>query len=97
MFQQLVYPHKILEKSQSKIYPYGKTTLLELCRKVTLPVQRGCVTHNVEFQVIKGSGRPLIGQKMAIKLGILRKGIPEDISVMHSETESILTYLAVLE
>ena len=66
-----------------------KTTPLELCGKVHLPVQVGHVTHNVEFQVIKGSGRPLIGHKTATELGILPIGIPEDISVMNSETENI--------
>ena len=59
-------------------------------RQVHLPVQVGRVSHNVEFQVIKGSGRPLIGHKTATELGILHIGIPEDISVMNSETESIL-------
>ena len=90
MFPQSISPQTILEKSQAKIYPYGKTTPLELCGKVHLPVQVGCVTHTVEFQVIKGSGRPLIGHKTATELGILRIGIPEDISGMNSETESIL-------
>ena len=90
LFQHLLSPQTILEKSQAKIYPYGTTTPLELCGKVHLPVQVGRVTHNVEFQVIKGSGRPLIGHKTATELGILRIGIPEDISVINSETESIL-------
>ena len=90
LFTQFLSPQTILEKSQAKIYPYGKTTPLELCGKVHLPVQVGSVTHNVEFQVIKGSGRPLIGHKTATDLGILRIGIPEDISVMNCETENIL-------
>ena len=90
LLQELSSPQTIIEKSQAKIYPYGKTTPLELCGKVTLPVQLGRVTHNVEFQVIKGSGRPLIGHKTATELGILRIGIPENISVMNSETENIL-------
>ena len=38
LFQQLVYPQTIPEKLKAKIYPYLKTTLLELCGKVTLPV-----------------------------------------------------------
>ncbi|MCG7869746.1 MAG: hypothetical protein JAY74_25675 [Candidatus Thiodiazotropha taylori] len=91
LFQKLMSSKTILEKSHAKIYPYGKTTPLELCGKVTLPVQVNRVTYDVEFQVIKGSGKPLIGHKTATELGILRISIPEAIATVNTETESILT------
>ena len=71
LFQHLMTSQTVLEQSHTKIYPYGKTTPLELCGKVTLPVQVGRDIHDVEFQVIKGSGKPLIGHKTATDLGIL--------------------------
>ena len=56
--------------------------------KLTCP-SRPCYTQ-CRISGQKGSGRPLIGHKTATELGILRIGIPEDISVMNSETENIL-------
>ena len=90
LFQHLMTSQTVLEKSHTKIYPYGKTTPLELCGKVTLPVQVDRDVHDVEFQVIKGPGKPLIGHKTATDLGILRIGMPDNIASVNTETESIL-------
>ena len=87
LFNQLKSSNTILEKSNAKIYLYGKTTSLDLVGKATFPVK----SLNVEFHIIKGSGKPLIGHKTATELGILRIGLPDDnIASISSETESIL-------
>ena len=81
----------IPEKSNAKIYPYGKITSLDLVGKATFPVNVGSKSLNVEFHIIKGSGKPLIGHKTATELGILRIGLPDyNIASVSSETESIL-------
>ncbi|MCG7879290.1 MAG: RNase H-like domain-containing protein, partial [Candidatus Thiodiazotropha endolucinida] len=90
LYQQLKSSQSVLQKSDAKIYPYGKRTPLELCGKVLLPVQVGSDTREVEFQVIKGTGKPLIGHKTATELGLLRIGVPEDIATVNTETERIL-------
>ena len=91
LFNQLKSSKTILEKSNAKIYPYGKTTSLDLVGKATFPVKVGSKSLNVEFHIIKGSGKPLIGHKTATELGILRIGLPDDnIASVSSETESIL-------
>ena len=91
LFDQLKSSNTILEKSNAKIYPYGKTTSLDLVGKATFPVKVGSKSLNVEFHIIKGSGKPLIGHKTATELGILRIGLPDDnIASVSSETESIL-------
>ena len=87
LFNQLKSSNTILEKSNAKVYPYGKTTSLDLVGKATFPVK----SLNVEFHIIKDSGKPLIGHKTATELGILRIGLPDDnIASVSSETESIL-------
>ena len=69
-----LYLTTILEKSNAKIYIYGKTTSLDLVGKITFPVKVGSKSLNVGFHIIKGSGNPLIGHKSATELGILRIG-----------------------
>ena len=91
LFNQLKSSNTILEKSNAKIYPYGKTTSLDLVGKATFPVKVGTKSLNVEFHIIKGSGKPLINHKTATELGILCIGLPDDnIASVSSETESIL-------
>ena len=91
LFNQLKSSNTTLEKSNAKIYPYGKTTSLDLNGKATFPVKVGSKSLNVEFHIIKGSGKPLIGHKTATELGILRIGLPDDnIASVSSEFESIL-------
>ena len=65
--------------------------MLDLVGKATFPVKVGSKSLNVEFHIIKGSGKPLIGHKTATELGIRRIGLPDDnIASVSSETESIL-------
>ena len=91
LFNQLKSSNTILEKLNAKIYHYGKTTSLDLVGKATLPVKVGSKSLKVEFQIIKGSGKPLIGHKIATELGILRIELPDDnIAPVSSVTESIL-------
>ena len=53
--------------------------------------KNGSKSLNVEFHIIKGSGKPLIGHKTATELGILRIGLLDDnIASVSKETESIL-------
>ena len=47
LFNQLKSFNTILEKSNAKIYPYGKTTSLDLVGKVTFPVKIGSKSLNV--------------------------------------------------
>ena len=47
LFNQLKSSNTILEKSNAKIYPYGKTTSLDLVGKVTFPVKIGSKSLNV--------------------------------------------------
>ena len=49
LFNKLKSSDTILEKSNAKIYHYGKTTSLDLVGKATFPVKVGSKSLNVEF------------------------------------------------
>ncbi len=53
---------------------------LELQGKTNIRVQVGQIVHDVEFQVISGTGRPLIGHKSATDLGLLHIGMINSVS-----------------
>ena len=90
LFNQLKSSNTILENSNAKNIPYGKTTSFDLVGKATFSKKVGSKSLNVEFHIIKGSGKPLIGHKTATELGILRIGLPDDNRAsVSSETERI--------
>ena len=59
-----------LSKSNAKIYLYGSKVPLDLLGKTKLKMQIGGSEHEIDFQVIKGTGEPLIGRKSATKQGL---------------------------
>ncbi|MCG8113721.1 MAG: RNase H-like domain-containing protein, partial [Candidatus Thiodiazotropha taylori] len=77
-YEQVKTTENYLSKSQAKIYPYGSKIPLELLGKTKLKVQIGSSYHEIDFQVVKGSGKPLIGRKTATELGLLRIGVSND-------------------
>ena len=64
-----------LSKSNAKIYPYGSNVPLDMLGKTKLKMQIGGTEREIDFQVIKGTGKPLIGRKSATKLGLLHIGM----------------------
>ena len=64
-----------LLKSNAKIYPYGSNVPLDLLGKTKLKLQIGSKEHEINFEVIKGNGKPLIGRKSATELGLLHIGM----------------------
>ncbi|MEW8545684.1 MAG: RNase H-like domain-containing protein, partial [Candidatus Thiodiazotropha sp.] len=90
LFHQLKSPETIIEKSDAKIYPYGAKTPLELLGKANFKVQVSNKTQDVIFQIIKGSGKPLLGHKTATDLGLLHIGLTDSIAAVSSETDTIL-------
>ena len=87
-------------KSHAKIYPYGSNDPLKLFGKTKLKVQIGSNEHEIDFHIIKGTGKPLIGRKSAIDLGLLHIGIINDClsldqtSIAQENTETIIRSFA---
>ena len=77
-YEQVKTTENRLSKSHAKIYPYGSNVPLELFGKTKLRVQVGNSEHEIDFHIIKGTGRPLIGRKSATELGLLHIGIIND-------------------
>ncbi len=60
-----------------------------------MKIKVGQFVHDVEFQVISGTGKPLIGRKSATELGLLHIGrinsvSPDISSVTYQSTDTIL-------
>ncbi|MES9903103.1 MAG: hypothetical protein ABW168_10510, partial [Sedimenticola sp.] len=74
-YEKIKTTQNFLSKTNAKIYPYGSNVPLKLHGKTNLNVQVGEIVHNVEFQVITGTGKPLIGRKSATDIGLLHIGV----------------------
>lgn len=85
-FYQLKSRKLPVEKSNAQIYPYGSNKPIDLMGKTKLQVNVAGRVHEVEFQVIKGTGRPLIGCKTATELGLLHVGLINNVSSPCNET-----------
>lgn len=79
-FDQINTSKKILQKSNAKVFPYGSNTPLKIIGKVDLNLTVGSKIHAVEFQVIPGKGRTLLGRKSATELGLLQIGLINTVS-----------------
>ena len=69
-FDQIKTSEHFLYKSNLKIYPYGSNKPLELAGKTNIKIKVGDSEDDVEFQKIKGKGKPLVVRKTATKLGL---------------------------
>ena len=65
---------------------------LELAGRTNVKINVGNSQHDVEFQVIKGKGKPLVGRKTATELGLLHVGMLNSLSQeqANENTESII-------
>ena len=82
-----------LLKSNAKIYPYGSNVPLDLLGKTKLKLQIGSTEHEINFEVIKGNGKPLIGRKSATEnrnSGLLHIGMVNSLSLDQENTHSIV-------
>ena len=61
-------------KESRKLYPYGSTKPLETLGVFKSKIQCGCEEIEVEFIVIAGKGRTLLGREAAVQLGVLCLG-----------------------
>ena len=91
-FDQIKTSEHYLYKSNLKIYPYGSNKPLELAGRTNIKIKVGNSQHDVEFQVIKGKGKPLVGRKTATELGLLHVGMLNSLSQeqANENTESII-------
>ncbi len=94
-FEKIKTTENVLSKTNAKIYPYGSNVPLKLYGKTNLKIKVGQFVHDVEFQVISGTGKPLIGRKSATELGLLHIGrinsvSPDISSVTYQSTDTIL-------
>ena len=91
-FDQIKTSEHSLYKSNLKIYPYGSNKPLELASRTNIKINVGYSQHYVEFQVIKGKGKPLVGRKTATELGLLHVGMLNSLSQeqANENTESII-------
>ncbi|MES9882797.1 MAG: RNase H-like domain-containing protein [Sedimenticola sp.] len=90
-FEKLRSADTPLEKSNSKIYPYGGKLPIQLYGKTTLQVTVANKVYQIEFQIINGTGKPLIGHKTATELGLLHIGMINSVTPTNSDTtDSIL-------
>ena len=80
-YEQVKTTENCLSKSNAKIYPYGSKIPLDLLGKTKLKMQIGGSEHEIDFQVTKGTGKPLIGRKSATKLGLLHIGMINTLSL----------------
>ncbi|XP_060583899.1 uncharacterized protein K02A2.6-like, partial [Ruditapes philippinarum] len=74
LFGKLKHKHTRLLPTSSKVYPYGIKTPIKLIGMAYLNIRVNNETHSVEFQILKGTGKPLLGHETALKLGLLHIG-----------------------
>ena len=74
-------------KSATQIYAYGSSNPLKVAGKFIADIAcQGNEVNQVEFIVIEGVGKPLLGKKTAVQLGVLKIGpqltIPDGINLV---------------
>ena len=79
-YDQIKTSQTKLQKSNAKVFPYGSDTPLQIVGKTLLNLTVGNKTHSVEFQVIPGKGRTLLGRKSATEVGLLHVGLINSVS-----------------
>ena len=87
-FEKLKTRKSMLEKTTTKIFPYGSSKPIPLIGKTKMNATVNNETCAIEFHVIAGNGKPLLGRKSATELGLLHIG---SVNCMHkSTTDEIL-------
>ena len=61
----------MLEKTTTNIFPYGSSKPIPLIGKTKMNATVNKETCAIEFHVIAGNGKPLLGRKSATELGLL--------------------------
>jgi hypothetical protein len=79
---------QVVKKTSTTIYPYGSKTPLKLIGKSTLKAHVNDKLWEIEFHIIAGTGKPLIGHKTATDLGLLHIGMLNTLDV---NTDSIIS------
>ena len=79
---------QVVKKTSTTIYPYGSKTPLKLIGKSTLKAHVNDKLWEIEFHIIVGTGKPLIGHKTATDLGLLHIGMLNTLDV---NTDSIIS------
>ena len=70
---------------------YGTVNKVEVMAKLWSKGELGVKSQtDVEFLVIKGKGRPILGRKTAIKLGVLKITIPE-VNLVEDEFQDLFS------
>ena len=64
----------MLEKTTTKLFPYGSSKPIPLIGKTKMNATVNNETCAIEFHVIAGNGKPLLGRKSATELGLLHIG-----------------------
>lgn len=91
-FERLKTSKTQVEKCAINIFPYGSKSPLQMFGKTKLCVTVQDKEHEIEFHIIKGDGRPLIGHKTAIELGLLHIGMINSVNtVANQNTDTILS------
>jgi hypothetical protein len=79
---------QVVKKTTTTIYPYGSKTPLKLIGKSTLKTRVNDKLTEIEFHIIAGTGKPLIGHKTATDLGLLHIGMLNTLDVNTDSTIS---------
>ena len=73
-FEKLKTRKSMLEKTTTKLFPYGSSKPIPLIGKTKMNATVNNETCAIEFHVIAGNGKPLLGRKSATELGLLHIG-----------------------
>ena len=73
-FGKLKTRKSMLEKTTTKLFPYGSSKPIPLIGKTKMNATVNNETCAIEFHVIAGNGKPLLGRKSATELGLLHIG-----------------------
>jgi hypothetical protein len=79
---------QVVKKTTTTIYPHGSKTPLKLIGKSTLKARVNDKLWEIEFHIFAGTGKPLIGHKTAIDLGLLHIGMLNTLDVNTDSTIS---------
>ena len=91
-FDKLKTSKTQIENCTINVFPYGSKSPLQMFGKTKLSVTVQDKQHEIEFHIIKGDGKPLIGHKTAIELGLLHIGTIHSVNtVANQNTDTIIS------
>ena len=86
-FEKLNTRKSMLEKTTTKIFPYGSSKPIPLIGKTKMNATVNNETCAIEFHVIAGNGKPLLGRKSVTELGLLHIG---SVNCMRKSTTEVV-------